>query len=629
MNNQGTESGTPKSRTLLAGWGLALAIALSAACGESTEPPVIGAIQGTVTVEGAGLDGVSVSLGGGGSGSTTTSGGGNYSFPGLEAGQYSVTISGFANDIEFDQTSGNTTVATAGRAQVVDFGGTYIRTASVTGTVSVNDEGVEGVSVSVSGTESKSGSTGADGTFTVSSLRVGSYTVEISGYDERRYVFDPTSQQFSVALGQTETVDFAGMIGELDFTIRIENVSMPKEFSFSGALATPLNSAEAGPLLPGMSYGYNFDAPPGSHVSFATMFVQSNDLFYAPDGMGIALWDDDGGQVSGDVTDQVMLWDAGTEMNEEPGSGAHQPLRGAGGEADEDPNVRVATDDFDNLPDVADVIQVTVEPIGPAAYHLRITNVSEETMLMTADGGEHAIPLAPGVAVVHTAPNPLFTAGEPDRGEGLEGLAETGDIEALLASVTERTGLTAMLAPGAYASHMGSGVLFMAGTAASAGLEAMAEDGNPMDLASEAMDNENTHASGAFATPMGGAAAGMAGPGEAYEFTVAGRPGDMLSFATMFVQSNDLFYAPSEDGIALFPDGARPFSGDATEMVMLWDAGTELNERPGSGLNQAPRQSGPNTGTTEMEMVNLREVCFVYPDITNVMDFIKVTITPN
>ena len=64
-------------------------------------------------------------------------------------------------------------------------------------------------------------------------------------------------------------------------------------------------------------------------------------------------------------------------------------------------------------------------------------------------------------------------------------------------------------------------------------------------------------------------------------------------------------------------------------MLMLWDAGTELNERPGSGLNQVLRQAGPNMGITEMEMVDERKVCFVYPDITNVMDFIMVTITAN
>ena len=62
-------------------------------------------------------------------------------------------------------------------------------------------------------------------------------------------------------------------------------------------------------------------------LSFATKFVQSNDLFYAPDGEGIAVWGDDG-PITGDITDQIMLWDAGTEVNQEPGTGADQPIRG-------------------------------------------------------------------------------------------------------------------------------------------------------------------------------------------------------------------------------------------------------------------------------------------------------------
>ena len=593
MNNQGTEGGFPMSRRLLGG--LALAVVFSAACGESTEPPIIGAVQGTVTVEGAGLDGVSVSLSGGSSATATTSGGGNYSFPNLEAGSYTVMISGFPQDISFDQTSGSTTVATQGRAQVVDFGGDYIRTASVTGTVSVNDEGIAGVSVSLSGTESGSGSTGADGTFTVSSLRMGTYTVTISGYDEPRYVFDPTSQSVTVGLGSSATADFTGMIGELEFTVRIENMSEVKAFPFSGMLATPLGET-MDDMAPGMSYGFNFDATPGSMISFAAGLMGSEGMFFAPAGTGIALWNDDGTQVTGDVTDQVMLWQMGD-------------------------NVAAAMGD--DVPGVSDVVQVTLESIGPASFHLNILNVTEEVMR------EQTMMLTPGVAVVHSAPDPLFTAGMPDRGAGLAALARRGTAGDLAAALAAHTGLTNMLAPGVYASHTGSGVMFTAGMPASAGLEAMAEDGNPMELASEVMGADGVHASGHFAVPMGGAGPAPAMPGQAYEFTVAGRPGDYLSFTTMFVQSNDLFYAPDENGIALFPDGARPFSGDVTDMVMLWDSGTELNERPGSGLNQAPRQSGPNTGTTEMEMVELRKVCFVYPDITNAMDFIKVTITAN
>ena len=581
------------SRKLLAG--LALAVALSAACGESTEPPIIGAVQGTVTVEGAGLDGVTVSLTGGANATATTSGGGNYSFPNLEAGSYTVMISGFPADIQFDQTSGGTTVATAGRAQVIDFGGDYIRTASVTGTVSVNDEGISGVSVSLSGTESASGSTGADGTFTVSSLRMGSYTVTISGYDERRYVFDPTSQSVTVGLGASASADFTGMIGEIDFTVRIENVSMPKQFTFSGMLATPLGET-MDDMAPGMSYGFNFDATPGRMVSFAAGLMGSDGMFFGPDGMGIALWNADGTQVTGDVTDQVMLWHMGD-------------------------NVAAAMGD--DMPAVSDVIQVTLESIGPASFHLNILNVTEEVM------GEHMMMLTPGVAVVHSAPDPLFSAGMPDRGEGLAALANMGMADDLAAALGARTGLTGVLGPGAFASHTGSGVMFMPGMAASAGLEAFAETADPRMLAGEVMVGEGVRQAGMFFMPAGGMEIAPLLPGMAYEFTVAGRPGDMLSFATGFVQSNDLFYAPGPDGIALFPDGALPFSGDVTDMLMLWDAGTELNERPGSGLNQVLGQAGPNMGITEMEMVDERKVCFVYPDITNVMDFIMVTITAN
>ncbi len=594
MNIQGTEGGTPMSRKLAA-CSLALALALSAACGESTEPPIIGAVQGTVTVEGTGLDGVSVALSGAANASATTSGGGNYSFPNLEAGSYTVTISGFPQDVSFAQTSGNTTVATQGRAQVIDFGGDYIRTASVNGTVSVNDMGIEGVTVSLTGTESGSGTTGADGTFNVSNLRMGSYTVTISGYEEPRYVFDPTSQQVSPGLGQAVTADFTGMIGEIDFTVRIENMSQPKPFPFSGMLATPLGEM-MDDMAPGMSYGFNFDATPGQMISFAAGLMGSEGMFFAPDGMGIALWNDDGTQVTGDVTDQVMLWQMGD-------------------------NVAAAMGD--DVPEVSDVIMVTLESIGPASFHLNILNVTEEVR------GEQMMMLTQGVAVVHSTPDPLFTAGMPDRGAGLAALARRGMAGGLAAALGAHTGITGVLGPGPYASHTGSGVLFMPGTAASAGLEAYAETGDPTMLAAEVTPEDGIHQMGAFFVPVGGMGPGPLMPGQAYEFTVAGRPGDMLTFATGFAQANDLFYAPGPDGIALFPDGARPFSGDVTDMLTLWDAGTELNERPGSGLNQVLRQAMPDMGTPEMEMVDERKVCFVYPDITNAMDFIKVTITAN
>ena len=87
--------------------------------------------------------------------------------------------------------------------------------------------------------------------------------------------------------------------------------------------------------------------------------------------------------------------------------------------------------------------------------------------------------------------------------------------------------------------------------------------------------------------------------GDAYRFHFVANLGDHLSLANMFVQSNDLFIAPSDTGIALFDGDGKPIRGDITDMFPLWDAGTEVNEAPGMGPNQAPRQPAANTGQTE------------------------------
>lgn len=128
-------------------------------------------------------------------------------------------------------------------------------------------------------------------------------------------------------------------------------------------------------------------------------------------------------------------------------------------------------------------------------------------------------------------------------------------------------------------------------------------------------------ASGVFNTPAGADAPGPLASGAAYEFGFNASPGMNLSFATMFVQSNDLFYAPEESGIALF-QGGEPLSGDITELVFLWDAGTEVNQQPGVGLDQAPRQGGMDTGETENGLVQIVADGFEYPQ-----NVIRVTIT--
>jgi len=431
-----------------------------------------------------------------------------------------------------------------------------------------------------------------------------------------------------LAFSACDDAEVMAPVTETMFEVRVENVSTVFDYAASGSFSIPSGTGGPGPLLPGGVYEFEFAAAPGSKLSFATMFVQSNDLFYAPAGGGIELFDSQAQQITGDVTDQIMLWDAGTEADQEPGLGSDQAPRQVGansGAPDGNATVRLAADAFGNLPAVSEVIRVTLDSTGPSSFRLRIENVSTAATVATSDAKTHPAPLAPGVWVIHSGADPLFTAGQADRSEGLEGLAEDGAATPLAEALARRTGLTGPIAPGAFAIHTSPSALFHAGMSDSGmGLEALAEDGDPSGLAGALASVSGVSVAGAFNTPVGAAGPAPAFPGEVYTFTFTADVGDRLSFATMLVQSNDLFFAPAEAGLDLFPGGAA-VSGDVTGMVLLWDAGTEINERPGFGLNQAPRQSGANTGTAEGGVIRQVNDGYAYP---NVSDVVRITIQP-
>ncbi|NJR43317.1 MAG: hypothetical protein HC767_12335 [Akkermansiaceae bacterium] len=67
----------------------------------------------------------------------------------------------------------------------------------------------------------------------------------------------------------------------------------------------------------------------------------------------------------------------------------------------------------------------------------------------------------------------------------------------------------------------------------------------------------------------------------------------------------------------------QPVSGDITDKLMLWDAGTEVNQAPGIGDEQAPRQKAHNTGKAENGKVGMVKDAFKYPETKSVL---KVTI---
>ena len=166
--------------------------------------------------------------------------------------------------------------------------------------------------------------------------------------------------------------------------------------------------------------------------------------------------------------------------------------------------------------------------------------------------------------------------------------------------------------------------LFKEGKKANDALQSQAEEGNPEFLAKEFLTKVGSVNEGVFNKPVGSDMLSPLLPSHSFEFTFKAEEGMKLNLSTMFGQSNDLFYAPKE-AINLFVDG-KAITGDVTDQFLLWDAGTEVNQAPGIGPDQAPRQKAPHTGARENGLVSLVHDGFTYP---NTRDVLRITITAN
>ena len=198
------------------------------ACDEGTPPPVeppppptpVGTISGTVTIEGTAASGITATLS---SGATTTTGsGGSFAFSGVEAGTYTVTISGFPEDATFAQVTQSATIATDGQNVQLNFAGEYIRSSSVVGNVVAADammsggdgqpETLVGVTVTLGGEHvmgQTTMETAEDGGFMFTGLRAGTYTVTISDFPED-VSFETVSLEIDVGVGEVGNADFTG-----------------------------------------------------------------------------------------------------------------------------------------------------------------------------------------------------------------------------------------------------------------------------------------------------------------------------------------------------------------------------------------------------------------------------------
>jgi hypothetical protein len=205
---------------------------------------------------------------------------------------------------------------------------------------------------------------------------------------------------------------------------------------------------------------------------------------------------------------------------------------------------------------------------------VRVENISSGEALRLSNGKTAPFVSAPVLWVIHGgSTNPIFRGGQRDAGEGLEQLAETGDPSTLVASLTGKPGIAGV---------------------------------------------------GGVARPTDAPADGPLTPGQKYEFEISAEPGQLLSTAWMFGQSNDLFYS-NDRPVSLFDASGKPVAGELTTQLSLWDAGTEVNEEPGLGPNQGPRQATPDAGAGESQGIAHVRDRYTYPRIGQVL---RLTVAP-
>jgi len=237
------------------------ALVAFAACDEGDEvvvpDPVTGSITGTVTVDGAGLAGVTVTLSSGTS--ATTGSNGSFTFSGVEAGAYTVSISGTPSDAAFGTTSQAAVIATAGEVISLSFEGSFIRTSAISASISVPGVGaLSGATISISGQASDSEVTGASGTVTFSGLRAGSYTVSIvlSSADAALYDLASSSQAVTLDVDELEAVAFTATpktISTISGRLFLDEAS--KNNTFDPASEDNLSVANIAIIIEGVSVG--------------------------------------------------------------------------------------------------------------------------------------------------------------------------------------------------------------------------------------------------------------------------------------------------------------------------------------------------------------------------------------
>ena len=210
-------------------------------------------------------------------------------------------------------------------------------------------------------------------------------------------------------------------------------------------------------------------------------------------------------------------------------------------------------------------------PYNEAKFTFTLANTSEPGTLQARDGTAYDADFAPGLLIVHGPSFALVVDGEPAGLDGLEALAEDGDPTKVDATL---------------------------GT---------------MDTVAAAEHLEFEDMSTYEAAPMG--------PGASAAISLTVNDWQHVTVAFMFGQSNDIIIAGL--GMVLFDGDGDPIYGDVTSELRYYDMGTEVNQEPGVGSDQAPRQAAPATGAPESADVFGFDTTdasgFTYPAIGSVL----------
>lgn len=311
----------------------------------------------------------------------------------------------------------------------------------------------------------------------------------------------------------------------------------------------------------------NVDAGATPFISLAAMILPSNDAFIGTLN-AVELFDDNGDFV-GTTTlsfDGSRVYDAGTEVNTELDAAF---INQTGPNTGEDENGVIRQHDGFN--------GSQGNPEGEG----------DQIIL----GGTNAA----GAAIDATAAD--FTIAGAEIAQIT--IEEVVELRVTVTNTSSEGGT--FLTPFGFALHDEGFDLGDGGSAASAGLESLAEDGSFAAIAEEL--------TAADPNGVGGVIEGERGPiatGEVASTTlVASTDTAFISLAAMILPSNDAFVG-TLDAIRLFDDNGD-YIGDQQIVFTgddVYDAGTEVNtELDAAFINQ----SGPNTGETENGVIRLHD----------------------